>query len=364
MTSWSLTILFIHLWISAFIVLYFYSINQKSRLAAIFNYLFGPYSCSKINDDNSNKSKPAQKTNNDEDLPFFIRLYKLIFTKSATTQLSKLPNSNKNEPRTEIDDEIEPNNASEKSTPVEPIVVFVRSDDSPHQKNSPTKQQLKLKEPYLNEASTILLEENKTTETTARSSREKSKIKETYCVKKSECQYLSETTVGSTHQSEWIKSHVPGLVLVLIKISWMLYNQIVISCFVVTIGYFTYVWLTDLETEPTWLTEIGNLHRHGFNSIVAIIDIILVAYPVRIFHFLYTAIYGWLYALVTFLYWFQNPPKNIIYAEIDYSKPIAILGYYVSLTLLTFAMQIIHFFAYKFKLFIRYEYLWVRENCF
>lgn len=48
MTSWSLTILLIHLWLSAFIVLYFYSVNQKTRLTSLFTCLFGPISCANM----------------------------------------------------------------------------------------------------------------------------------------------------------------------------------------------------------------------------------------------------------------------------------------------------------------------------
>ncbi|RNA08552.1 hypothetical protein BpHYR1_009582 [Brachionus plicatilis] len=47
MTSWSLTILFIHLWLSAFITLYFYSIDQKTILSRFFRFVFGPFSCSR-----------------------------------------------------------------------------------------------------------------------------------------------------------------------------------------------------------------------------------------------------------------------------------------------------------------------------
>lgn len=47
MTSWSLAVLFFHLWTSAFICLYFYTINNKSCLTQFFSYLFGPFSCSR-----------------------------------------------------------------------------------------------------------------------------------------------------------------------------------------------------------------------------------------------------------------------------------------------------------------------------
>ncbi|RNA08555.1 rolling stone [Brachionus plicatilis] len=105
----------------------------------------------------------------------------------------------------------------------------------------------------------------------------------------------------------------------------------------------------DIETEPTWIAEIGNLHRHGFNSLVAIVDIILLAYPVKIMHFVYTCAYGWCYAIVIFIYWVQDPKKNIVYKQIDYGKPVQIMVIFTMLTLLTLAMQTFHFFAYQLK---------------
>lgn len=195
-------------------------------------------------------------------------------------------------------------------------------------------------------------------------SRASSRVKETYCVKKAECEYPSSAASDVQSRSKWIKNHVPCVIMVLIKISWLLYNQIVISAIVVTVGYFSYVYITELETEPTWFSEIGNYHRHGVNSIVAIVDIVLLAYPVRILHFVYTLAYGWTYALVTLFFWLQNPQKNIIYQEIDYNRPFTILAFYFLLTVVTFFLQLFHFFAYKFKLFLRYEYNLFRENCF
>lgn len=347
MTSWSLTLLFIHLWISAFICLYFYSISQKSRLYAIFSYLFGPFSCSKISQSNLTnanvrKAKPI----------FIVRLFNIIFGRK--TNPDELNSAN--------------NAVSETNTATE-------NTDKQVSETNLNKKQAKLKAKYSNETDASLLgmtcqkphfdvEINNPEPNEQQEAKSTPKIKETYCDNKSQCYFPSSSVSDIDSWKLWIKSHVPTAILVLIKISWLLYNLIVISAIVVTIGYFTYIYITDMETEPTWLTEIGNLHRHGFNSIVAIVDIVLLAYPVRILHFVYTAIYGWLYALVTFIYWLQNPSENIIYQEIDYNKPLTILGYYALLTVLTFVMQVFHYFAYKFKLFIRYEYLLVKENCF
>lgn len=294
MTSWSLTILFIHLWISAFIVLYFYSINQKTLLARFFTCLFGPFSCSKAN----NRARVV--SNN------------MPLTRPDLAELEHL-NSAKNTCKIATIIELDPPK---------------RTDES----QSGTSQPLR---------------------------------NITYCVNKSNCQLPSSTVTSNAEAWKlWVDTHVPNVVLVLIKVSWLLYNQIVITAIVVTIGYFTYVIIMDIEAEPTWIAEVGNLHRHGINSLVAIIDLVILAYPVRILHFLYTSLYGWTYAVVTFMYWMQNPKENIVYEQIDYNKPFLIFFYYMMLTMLTFLMQTFHFFAYQLKLYLKEKYLLVKKNCF
>jgi hypothetical protein len=102
------------------------------------------------------------------------------------------------------------------------------------------------------------------------------RLEKTYCSNKSKCQLPSSKIIVSDTASWqlWIDVHVPTFILILMKISWLLYNLIVISAILVTIGYFTYVNLNGLKMEPTWITEIGNLHRHGVNSLVAVVDVV------------------------------------------------------------------------------------------
>ncbi|RNA08556.1 rolling stone-like [Brachionus plicatilis] len=254
MTSWSLTILVAHLWTSALIVLYFYTLDKNTRMKRIFQSTLGSITCSH-------------------------RIEK-CGTKSEKIEIRK----------------------------------------------------------------------------------KELKMVKTYCDQQDNC-YLPSSSVESNSEAWklWIEAHIPNPIIILLKISWLLYNLIVISTIVVTFTYFSFVFIMDLEAEPTWFAEIGNMHRHGFNSLVAIIDVILLAYPVRIMHFVYTSLYGWCYALVIFIYWIQDPKTNIVYEQIDYNKPYQILGIYILLTLLTLVMQILHFFAYQFKLYLKIKYFLKNE---
>jgi hypothetical protein len=85
--------------------------------------------------------------------------------------------------------------------------------------------------------------------------------------------------------------------------------------------------------------------------------LILLGYPVRLLHFVYVNAYGWLYALVTFVYFIIDPKNNIIYEQIDYNQPLLILIAYFFLTILVFVMQTFHFLAYQLKVSIKESYL-------
>jgi hypothetical protein len=309
MTSWSLTLLFMHFWICAFIVLYFYSISQKSKLTALFDFLFGPFSCSR-----------KKKLISVSSVPSNIKDKSVIYLKDKSKQ-----NEDEFSELKGLSDIAQPNN-SNGSNKVEEI----------NKNSQPNSNIIKSKIP-----------------------------KETYCDNKHEC-YLPSASVTSdaNNWKLWIDSHVPFFVLFLIKLSWLFYNIIAISSIIVTVSYFTYVYIADLQMEPSWIMELGNIHRHGFNSLVAIIDIILLGYPVRILHFVYTDLYGWIYAFVTFLYWYQDPTKNIIYETLDYAKPITIVIKFTILNLLVLVMQILHFAVYQLKLYLKEKYLYVKHECY
>lgn len=179
----------------------------------------------------------------------------------------------------------------------------------------------------------------------------------TYCINKSSCNIPSSIVISNKHSWKlWVDSHVPNFVLILIKVSWLLNNLVAISALIVTCIYFSYAYIFDLNAEPSWAHELGNVHRHGINSLVALVDVIMLGYPIRILHFVYVIIYGWVYAAVTFLYWLQNPKENVIYDQIDYRNPLKLGFCYLFLTILVFLMQVTHFLAYRLKVLIRVKY--------
>lgn len=341
MTSWSLTILFVHLWISGFISLYFYSINEGSCLTNLFTYLFGPFSCSRP------LAGSAIKKNSKKDQKscFASTKFRSLFFKKSLPTVS-LPNRTMNMTMsTEISAVDSKLNSLNEAKTTE---AFKIEGDAELVTNQiiyvPTVQQ------NLDKNSTSLMN-NKSSH-------------RTYCDNKSLCNIPSAFVISNAQSWKlWIDTHVPNFVLILIKISWLLNNLVVISALIVTCIYFSYAYLVDLEGEPTWVHELGNVHRHGINSLVALVDVIMLGYPIRILHFVYVIIYGWVYAVVTFLYWIQNPKENIIYDQIDYKNPLKLMIGYLLLTILVFLMQVLHFLTYRLKIFIRNKYCYNKCEC-
>ena len=266
MTSWSLTVLFIHLWISAFISLYFYSINEKSRLNVIFSYLFGPFSCSR-----PVSTRPASCC--------LINPFKKILISS--------PKSPKVKPKSSNIENIEQTKTN-----------LLNLNAAVNVENELTGQQSNNNSNNNNNNNIVIYTEQNTQLTDAGNVVSTVNIR-TYCDNKALCNMPSSIVISNAESWKlWIDTHVPSFILVLIKISWLLNNIVAISALIVTVVYFSYAYLSDLEAEPTWAHELGNVHRHGINSIVALIDVVLLAYPIRILHFVYVNIYGWLYAFV------------------------------------------------------------------
>lgn len=326
MTSWSLTILFVHLWIAAFISLYFYSINDKSRLAKFFSYLFGPFSCSRPAVD-----IPSRHNHKHKSCFSSIEIRKIFFKKTETLNLPNHSTTQNPEGATKI------NLLSAKQHPIRIETKNISTDIEANNEIIFFPQQAC----SLGQGSTVT----------------RSTSQQTYCDNKSHCNIPSSYAISNAQAWKlWIDTHVPNIILILIKISWLLNNIVAISALIVTTIYFGYAYIVDLEAEPTWAHELGNVHRHGINSLVALVDVIMLAYPIRILHFIYVMIYGWVYAFVTFLYWLSDPKEHVVYDLIDYKNPLTIVFGYIFLTILVFLMQITHFLAYRLKVLIKTKY--------
>lgn len=291
MTNWALTTLLLHLWSTTFIVFYFFKLRDSALLTKI-----------KINLPFLNK--PSNENDNENSIDKKYPITNTNFNKTST-QVTFVPDNDNDE------------NES----------INLNTNDNT---TNECKIQNELKDEYekLN-------------------SNQAKKIPNT-----------NESSSDGTFTTDVDLDDEPLPINILVNVSWLLFNIVSISAVVVTITYFSYIYLTKLSIEPeaaTIIQILGNLHRHGFNSLVIIIDVILLSYPIRILHFVYTNIFGYVYVLITFLYWLSNPHTNIIYITLDYNVPLRSFSFFFIVTFSTFILQFMHYLVFKLKFYIKYK---------
>ncbi|XP_012160364.1 protein rolling stone isoform X1 [Ceratitis capitata] len=137
-----------------------------------------------------------------------------------------------------------------------------------------------------------------------------------------------------------------------LKFYWASYWTTLSLATLITFIY--WIFISPIDPQSPW--ALYNLWAHGFNSILMILDHMLVAFPVRILHYVFPLIVGVVYAVFTLIYYYAggvdiygNP---YIYEILDWSKPgaatLTVFGTFV----LTFIFGCIHFGLYKLKRFI------------
>ncbi len=137
------------------------------------------------------------------------------------------------------------------------------------------------------------------------------------------------------------------------KIAWVCFTNVAVTAPLVTTGYYSFV-----EMEPGAWTDLGDLHRHLINTVIVIIDIIMLMYKINIVHFFYLVLYFVLYVCLTYIYWFIDPSKNIIYKQLNYShtKLFSTFLFLILSISCSFFFHMFHFFLCFFKSNLRRQY--------
>lgn len=98
------------------------------------------------------------------------------------------------------------------------------------------------------------------------------------------------------------------------KLTWLLASILYVFGFVVTVVYFAAVHQGG--------TNIHDLNVHAFNTVQILIDIAIVARPVRLLHVIYPILYGLCYIIFSVIFWFQDKENNVLYPNvIDWNHP-------------------------------------------
>ncbi|XP_014680998.1 PREDICTED: protein rolling stone-like [Priapulus caudatus] len=101
------------------------------------------------------------------------------------------------------------------------------------------------------------------------------------------------------------------------KLAWVLFNMAASLALAVTLGY----WITDYN--PSHVISADNLIKHGINAVVIIVDVVVVATPVRLLHIWQPAVFLTYYAIFTVVYWASGGTNEAgapyIYSTINYT---------------------------------------------
>ena len=132
------------------------------------------------------------------------------------------------------------------------------------------------------------------------------------------------------------------------KLAWLLANIVYVFGTVVTVVYFSALFPSRGKTN------IHDLNVHAFNTLQILIDIAIVARPVRLLHVIYPFLYGLCYIIFSVIFWFQDKENNVLYPNVlDWNHPgttgivIAILAL-IGIPLL----QLAAFGLYRLRLYV------------
>ena len=147
-----------------------------------------------------------------------------------------------------------------------------------------------------------------------------------------------------------------------LKIEWCLFAIISNFVFIITLIYFGILYPRLVATRGYHVQAV-DVHIHGVNSIVIVIEMFLAAYPVRLLHIIYPILYGLAYVIFSLLYFATDPVNHIVYRNVlDWRYPGQTIGVILGLALIVIPIfQLMLFGLYRLRLWIYKTYVrsWV-----
>ncbi|XP_055303658.1 protein rolling stone-like [Sitodiplosis mosellana] len=135
------------------------------------------------------------------------------------------------------------------------------------------------------------------------------------------------------------------------KIYWALHNIALVSAFVITIVYWTI-----LHDSKKGLTLAGVM-SHAMNSVIMFIDILIAAYPMRLYHVIQPICFGTCFAVFSYIYHLcggvNQQGEHFIYPVLNWATPKKALTYFAAINVLLIIVHTVLFCIYKLRVFIQ-----------
>ncbi|XP_033096653.1 protein rolling stone-like [Anneissia japonica] len=155
---------------------------------------------------------------------------------------------------------------------------------------------------------------------------------------------------GGSNQNNFYEPSMPWY----LKFMWFLQVTAYSAAVAVTILY----WVLEYDPPGDSIHAYG-VHVHGVNVVLVLIDLLIVATPYRLLHFIYPSLYSFVYFVFTAIYWAAgglNPNGNpwIYKGSLDWETDPGLSAIVAALTVVVAApmLQVLFWLLFKIKEFI------------
>ncbi|XP_058451661.1 protein rolling stone-like [Malaya genurostris] len=138
------------------------------------------------------------------------------------------------------------------------------------------------------------------------------------------------------------------------KIYWIMHNITLVVSVCITVIYWGILHNEEMPVDA------NNILVHATNCVFMFIDLIIVAYPVRIWHVLQPIFFGMLYCIFSIIYFLcdgtDRKGRPFIYNVLDWRYPRQAMVTVVGTIVLSVIAQLLMYFAYRVRshVYVRY----------
>ena len=129
-----------------------------------------------------------------------------------------------------------------------------------------------------------------------------------------------------------------------LKISWLLSNIISDAAPVVTIVFFTALY-PNINPHPSTLS-LEDTNVHALNFVFVIIDHMISARPVKLYHAVFPFVYGLGYIIFSIIYWSTDHVNHVVYPILDWNSPGIAMATTVGLCCVAIPLLQLFFFGF------------------
>uniref|UniRef100_A0A1B0CZ86 Uncharacterized protein n=1 Tax=Phlebotomus papatasi TaxID=29031 RepID=A0A1B0CZ86_PHLPP len=163
------------------------------------------------------------------------------------------------------------------------------------------------------------------------------------------------TTMGAILVSLWhfhpqfsARVESEGVVPTSFKVYWTLHNSTLVMSIIITIIYWSILFDPEIH-----MADAINVLTHATNSVFMFIDVLIVAYPVRIYHAVQGLAFGLVYVIFSVIYFAAGGTtksgSTYIYSVLNWNDPGSAMITVVGVCALGIVIHLILYFIYLLR---------------